>query len=93
MPAVFRGKKYVIHGCLSKKSSSSARSAARSNTMKRYESEITIAIQARSRQPPKTDVMPTAETKDKITMRTISLLVSLLTTERRFLYDTFSLRI
>jgi hypothetical protein len=36
--------------------------------------------------------MPIAETKDKITMRTISLLVSLLTTERRFLYDTFSLR-
>src|SRR5215831_4639967 len=76
MPAVFRGKKCVIHGCLFKKASSSARSAARSNTMNRYESEITIAIQARNRQPQKTDVMPIAETKKKMTIRTMSLLVS-----------------
>src|SRR6266480_2657444 len=69
MPAVFRGKKCVIHGCLSKKASSSARSAASSNTMERYRSELTIAIQARNRQREKTDVMPIAESKEKITIR------------------------
>src|SRR5260370_25719585 len=78
MPAVFRGKKRVIHGCLSKKPSSSERSAASSKTMERYKSEIAITIQARNRQSRKTDATPIAETKAKITMRTISLLVSLL---------------
>src|SRR6266513_1278103 len=93
-PAVLLlGKKPVIHECLSKKRSSSDKNAASSNTMERYKSEIAITIQARNRQPRKTDATPIAETKAKITMRTISLLVSLLTTERRFLYDTFSLRI
>src|SRR5215471_13372770 len=92
MPPVFRGKKCVIHGCLSKKASSSARSAASSNTIKRYESETTITIRARNRQPQKTDVMPNADTKEKITIRTMSLLVSLLTTECRLPYNAFRLR-
>src|SRR6266567_5693862 len=76
MRAVFLGKKRVIHECLRKKPSSSERSAASSNTMERYKSEITIAIGARNRQPRKTDTMPVAEPKEKITMRTMSLLVS-----------------
>src|SRR6266704_3442282 len=85
MPAVFRGKKRVIHECLSKKPSSSERSAASSKTMERYKSEIAITIQARNRQPRKTDATPIAETKAKITMRTISLLVSLLIVNFRYL--------
>src|SRR5215471_10841668 len=77
MPAVFRGKKCVIHGCLSKKASSSARSAASSNTITRYKSEIAIAIQASNGQPQKTDIIPIVETRQRVTMRKISLLVSL----------------
>ena len=76
MPVVFLGKKRVTHECLRKKPSSSERSAASSNMIKRYTSEITITIQARNRQPRKTDAVPIAETKEKITIRTMSLLVS-----------------
>ena len=43
------GKKRVIHECLRKKPLSSERNAASSNTLNRYTSEITIAIQARNR--------------------------------------------
>src|SRR5262249_39097304 len=75
-PVVLLGKKPAIHECLSKKPSSSERRAASSNTLNRYESEITIAIQAANRQLQKTDVMPVAETKEKKTTRTMSLLVS-----------------
>src|SRR5712692_8788076 len=62
---VLLGKKCLVHECLCKKVSSSERSAASSNTMDRYESEITITIQARIRQPRKTDVTPAAETKNR----------------------------
>jgi hypothetical protein len=47
--------------CLFKKSSSSDRIAASSNTMERYKSEA-----AGIRQPSKTDVMPAAESKNMI---------------------------
>src|SRR6266498_2036649 len=87
MPVVFLGKKRVIHECLRKKPSSSERSAASSNTMERYKSEITITIGARNRQPRKTDVIPVAETKEKITIRTMSLLVSLLIVNFKCLHD------
>src|SRR6266481_8230351 len=46
--------------------------------MQRYKSEVSITIQARVRQPIKTDVMPAAETKKMTQTRRISLLVSLL---------------
>jgi hypothetical protein len=87
MPVVFLGKKRVIHECLRKKPSSSERSAASSNTMERYKSEITITIGARKRQPRKTDAIPVAETKEKITIRTMSLLVSLLIANFKCLHD------
>src|SRR5437763_15301749 len=73
MPVVFLGKKRVIHECLRKKSSSFERSAASSNTLNRYKSEITITIRAMNRQPRKPDAMLLTETKEETTMRTTSL--------------------
>src|SRR6516225_12432843 len=77
-PVVFRGKKNVIQECLSRKPSSSDRSAASSNTIKKYKSEITMTIHASIRQTTKMEVRPAAETKKVISTRTTCCLVSLL---------------
>jgi predicted subunit of tRNA(5-methylaminomethyl-2-thiouridylate) methyltransferase len=75
-PAVRLGSRLVIHECLVAKPWSSERIAANSKTRKRYESETSIAIQARGRQARNRDVMPIAEAMEVMTRRTRSFLVS-----------------
>ena len=75
-PAARLGSRLVIHECLVAKPRSSERIAANSKTRKRYESETSIAIQARGRQARNRDVMPIAEAMEVMTRRTRSFLVS-----------------
>ena len=77
-PAVRLGNKLVIHECLVAKPWSSERIAANSKTRKRYESETSIAIQARGRQARNTDVMPITEAMEVMMRRARSFLVSFL---------------
>jgi hypothetical protein len=64
--------------------SSSERIAANSDTKKRYESEISIAIHAKGRSATNTDVMPTVAAMNEMVRRTRSFLVSALMVDPRY---------